>query len=159
MISFEYAKILQEIVAFGAFFSQPKWTKIIEWLFSFGFTDSDISDWAVSFCWVSGLACLYYLDWTARFKCQMPLKDLFLFKGEFVDCQLPPKKSFGTKSQEFVESKKEVFEQYLQVFLPCYSSLSAGTLLAIQHQNRNEEWKYCQYNVSHVILYKKYISK
>lgn len=69
----------------------------------------------------------------------MPLKDLFLFKGEFVDCQLPPKKSFGTKSQEFVESKKEVFEQYLQVFLPCYSSMSAGTLLAIQHQNRNEE--------------------
>ncbi|XP_025108729.1 sorting nexin-14-like isoform X2 [Pomacea canaliculata] len=39
------------------------------------------------------------------------------FHGEFVDCQLPPKKSFGTKSQEFVESKKEVFEQYLQKLL------------------------------------------
>ncbi|KAL8561662.1 hypothetical protein ACOMHN_001394 [Nucella lapillus] len=39
------------------------------------------------------------------------------FHGEFEDCQLPPKKSFGTKTQEFTESKKDVFEQYLQKLL------------------------------------------
>lgn len=35
--------------------------------------------------------------------------------GGFSACQLPPKKSFGTKNQDFMESKKEQFEQYLQV--------------------------------------------
>jgi sorting nexin-14 len=37
------------------------------------------------------------------------------FHGDFEDCQLPPKKSFGTKRQEFTESRREIFEQYLQV--------------------------------------------
>ncbi|ESO84230.1 hypothetical protein LOTGIDRAFT_184319 [Lottia gigantea] len=37
--------------------------------------------------------------------------------GEFPDCQLPPKKSFGTKNKDFIEGKKEVFEQYLQKLL------------------------------------------
>nr|KAG5713522.1 hypothetical protein BaRGS_024570 [Batillaria attramentaria] len=32
-----------------------------------------------------------------------------------VDCQLPSKKTFGTKTQEFTESRKEIFEKYLQV--------------------------------------------
>lgn len=36
------------------------------------------------------------------------------FHGGFSACQLPPKKSFGTKNQDFMESKKEQFEQYLQ---------------------------------------------
>ncbi|KAK7112643.1 sorting nexin-14-like isoform X2 [Littorina saxatilis] len=40
------------------------------------------------------------------------------FHGDFVkDCQLPPKKSFGTKNQEFTESRKDVFEQFLQKLL------------------------------------------
>ncbi|GAB1606612.1 sorting nexin-14-like isoform X2 [Argonauta hians] len=36
------------------------------------------------------------------------------FHGGFPACQLPPKKSFGTKNQDFMESKKEQFEEYLQ---------------------------------------------
>lgn len=40
------------------------------------------------------------------------------FHGESLqDCQLPPKKTFGTKTQEFTESKKDVFENYLQKLL------------------------------------------
>ncbi|XP_076459987.1 sorting nexin-14-like isoform X3 [Babylonia areolata] len=39
------------------------------------------------------------------------------FHGEFEDCQLPPKKTTGTKNQEFTESRKDVLEQYLQKLL------------------------------------------
>ncbi|XP_046344151.1 sorting nexin-14-like isoform X1 [Haliotis rufescens] len=38
------------------------------------------------------------------------------FHGEF-DCQLPPKKTFGTKNQEFIEGRREVFELYVQKLL------------------------------------------
>ncbi len=37
--------------------------------------------------------------------------------GEFEDTGLPAKKSFGTKNKEFLENKREGFEQYLQVCL------------------------------------------
>ncbi|XP_074646069.1 sorting nexin-14-like [Tubulanus polymorphus] len=39
------------------------------------------------------------------------------FHGEFPDCKPPPKKSLGTKSAEFLESKRLVFEKYLQKLL------------------------------------------
>ncbi|KAK6170027.1 hypothetical protein SNE40_018516 [Patella caerulea] len=39
------------------------------------------------------------------------------FHGEFTDCLLPARKSFGTKNQDFIEGKKEVFELYLQKLL------------------------------------------
>ncbi|XP_041362664.1 sorting nexin-14-like isoform X2 [Gigantopelta aegis] len=39
------------------------------------------------------------------------------FHGDILDCQLPSKKSFGTKNQDFIEGKKEIFEQYLQKLL------------------------------------------
>ncbi|KAI0214870.1 Sorting nexin-14 [Lamellibrachia satsuma] len=39
------------------------------------------------------------------------------FHGEFDDIQLPPKKSFGTKNVEFLDSKKAALEQYLQRLL------------------------------------------
>lgn len=39
------------------------------------------------------------------------------FHGDFVDCQLPPKKSFGTKTQEFTVSRRGAFEGYLQKLL------------------------------------------
>ena len=35
--------------------------------------------------------------------------------GEFEDTALPSKKSFGTKNKEFLESKREAFESYIQV--------------------------------------------
>ena len=35
--------------------------------------------------------------------------------SELEDCVLPPKKIIGTKTQEFIEGKKELFENYLQV--------------------------------------------
>ena len=36
--------------------------------------------------------------------------------GELMqDCQLPAKKSFGTSKHEFIDNKREQFEQYLQV--------------------------------------------
>ena len=37
------------------------------------------------------------------------------FHGEFEDARIPPKKSFGTKNPEFLESKIKDFQQYLQV--------------------------------------------
>ncbi|CAL1530450.1 unnamed protein product [Lymnaea stagnalis] len=39
------------------------------------------------------------------------------FHGELTECQLPAKKSFGTKKQDFTESKKADFENYLQKLL------------------------------------------
>ncbi|BFZ02791.1 hypothetical protein BsWGS_05830 [Bradybaena similaris] len=39
------------------------------------------------------------------------------FHGEFLDCQLPAKKSFRTKNQDFTEGKKADFEAYLQKLL------------------------------------------
>ncbi|KAK3101648.1 hypothetical protein FSP39_005188 [Pinctada imbricata] len=40
------------------------------------------------------------------------------FHGDLLlDCQLPPKKIVGTGKQEFIEGKKELFEQYLQKLL------------------------------------------
>ena len=39
------------------------------------------------------------------------------FHGEFEDAQIPPKKAFGTKNPEFLESKIKDFEQYLQYLL------------------------------------------
>ncbi|KAK3774463.1 hypothetical protein RRG08_000416 [Elysia crispata] len=39
------------------------------------------------------------------------------FHGIFNDCQLPAKKSFGTKNQDFTEGKKPDFENYLQKLL------------------------------------------
>ncbi|XP_060564967.1 sorting nexin-14-like [Ruditapes philippinarum] len=36
---------------------------------------------------------------------------------ELEDCVLPPKKFIGTKTQEFIEGKKELFENYLQKLL------------------------------------------
>ncbi len=39
------------------------------------------------------------------------------FHGEFEDAFLPSKKSFGTKNKEFLEAKREQFEQYLQILL------------------------------------------
>ena len=37
------------------------------------------------------------------------------FHGEFDDTQLPPRKTFSTKDQKFLEFRRESFEQYLQV--------------------------------------------
>ncbi|KAJ8299813.1 hypothetical protein KUTeg_023873 [Tegillarca granosa] len=37
--------------------------------------------------------------------------------GLLADCQLPPKKSFGTSNYDFIDGKKEVFELYLQKLL------------------------------------------
>lgn len=43
---------------------------------------------------------------------------LLEFHGELMqDCQLPAKKSFGTSKHEFIENKREQFEQYLQKLL------------------------------------------
>ncbi|XP_012936262.1 sorting nexin-14 isoform X1 [Aplysia californica] len=39
------------------------------------------------------------------------------FHGESLDCQLPAKKSFGTKNQNFMEAKKGDVESYLQKLL------------------------------------------
>ncbi|XP_059174499.1 sorting nexin-14-like isoform X2 [Physella acuta] len=39
------------------------------------------------------------------------------FHGELPECQLPAKKSFGTKKQDFTEGKKTDFENYLQKLL------------------------------------------
>ena len=38
-----------------------------------------------------------------------------LFLGEFTDCLLPAKKLMGTKNHDFMDSKRDAFEQYLQV--------------------------------------------
>ena len=38
-----------------------------------------------------------------------------ILTGEFEDCALPSKKAFGTKTKEFLESKREAFEAYIQV--------------------------------------------
>ena len=35
--------------------------------------------------------------------------------GEYMDCILPAKKTFGTRNYEFMDSKKDQFENYLQV--------------------------------------------
>ncbi|XP_064595473.1 sorting nexin-14-like isoform X2 [Liolophura sinensis] len=37
--------------------------------------------------------------------------------GVWADCSLPPKKSFGTKNQDFMEEKRDALEQYLQKLL------------------------------------------
>ena len=37
------------------------------------------------------------------------------FLGEFTDCLLPAKKLMGTKNHDFMDSKRDAFEQYLQV--------------------------------------------
>ncbi|ELT98993.1 hypothetical protein CAPTEDRAFT_203562 [Capitella teleta] len=37
------------------------------------------------------------------------------FHGDFEDALLPPKKLVGTRNQEFLESKRPAFEQYLQI--------------------------------------------
>ncbi|KAL5007355.1 hypothetical protein ScPMuIL_016161 [Solemya velum] len=39
------------------------------------------------------------------------------FHGEFPDCQLPPKKTFGTKNYNFMDERRETFELYLQRLL------------------------------------------
>ncbi|XP_077979944.1 sorting nexin-14-like [Glandiceps talaboti] len=39
------------------------------------------------------------------------------FHGVFEDCTLPSKRSFGTKTSEFVESKRQVLEKWLQTLL------------------------------------------
>lgn len=49
------------------------------------------------------------------------------FVGEFDDAILPPKKLVGTRNQEFLESKRIAFEQYLQVSL--ISSIAPKELL------------------------------
>lgn len=44
---------------------------------------------------------------------------LSLFKtGTFEDAQLPSKRIIGPKNSEFLESKREEFQEYLQVFTP-----------------------------------------
>ena len=44
------------------------------------------------------------------------LLGIVCFLGELKqDCQLPAKKSFGTCKHEFIDNKREQFEQYLQV--------------------------------------------
>lgn len=40
--------------------------------------------------------------------------------GVWADCSLPPKKSFGTKNQDFMEEKRDALEQYLQVGTSMY---------------------------------------
>ena len=40
---------------------------------------------------------------------------VFFGLGDMEDCQLSVRKTFGTKSKEFVEGKRLGFEQYLQV--------------------------------------------
>ena len=42
-------------------------------------------------------------------------KMILYLTGDFKDCSLPEKKVFGTKNQEFIDSSREPFEQYLQV--------------------------------------------
>ena len=39
------------------------------------------------------------------------------FHGDFEGTHLPPKKSFGTKNKDFLDSKIQSFEQYLQVIV------------------------------------------
>lgn len=41
-----------------------------------------------------------------------------LFSGTFADAQLPSKRIIGPKNYEFLESKREEFEEYLQVIQP-----------------------------------------
>lgn len=43
--------------------------------------------------------------------------------SELEDCVLPPKKLMGTKSQEFIDSKREAFEAYLQVNFVFYRNI------------------------------------
>ncbi|XP_077408109.1 sorting nexin-14-like isoform X2 [Vanacampus margaritifer] len=51
------------------------------------------------------------------------------FHGAFADTQLPPKRILGPKNHEFLTSKREDFEDYLQKLLR-YSELSNSQLLA-----------------------------
>ncbi|XP_077442886.1 sorting nexin-14-like isoform X2 [Stigmatopora argus] len=51
------------------------------------------------------------------------------FHGAFPDAQLPPKRILGPKNQEFLTSKREDFEAYLQKLLR-YPELSNSQLLA-----------------------------
>ncbi|XP_061610345.1 sorting nexin-14-like isoform X2 [Phyllopteryx taeniolatus] len=51
------------------------------------------------------------------------------FHGAFADAQLPPKRILGPKNHEFLSSKRESFEDYLQKLLR-YPELSNSQLLA-----------------------------
>ncbi|XP_049612143.1 sorting nexin-14 [Syngnathus scovelli] len=51
------------------------------------------------------------------------------FHGTFADAQLPPKRILGPKNHEFLTSKREDFEDYLQKLLRC-PELSNSQLLA-----------------------------
>lgn len=51
-------------------------------------------------------SCLYFTPFFPR---------LTLFSGPFEDAQLPSKRIIGPKNYEFLESKREEFEKYLQV--------------------------------------------
>ena len=47
---------------------------------------------------------------------------VLVFPGEFEDAPLPTKKLVGTRNQEFLETKRAAFEQYLQVRPSCLFS-------------------------------------
>nr|XP_057942390.1 sorting nexin-14 [Doryrhamphus excisus] len=51
------------------------------------------------------------------------------FHGTFADAQLPPKRILGPKNHDFLASKREEFEEYLQRLLQ-YTELSNSQLLA-----------------------------
>lgn len=52
---------------------------------------------------------------------------LLMIAGTFVDAQLPSKRLIGPKNYEFLVSKREEFEAYLQVFDVRMSNLTFST--------------------------------
>ena len=65
------------------------------------------------------------------------MRNEFVLTGKMDDYLLPAKKLIGTKNQDFIDGKREVFEQYLQVNV--FGSFSLGFYHLILSLNGSEE--------------------
>ena len=61
---------------------------------------------------INEILSLMHIEYTKPF---IDIHVLCFFTGEFIDCLLPPKKLIGTKNHDFMDGKRELMEQYIQV--------------------------------------------
>ena len=61
-----------------------------------------------------------------------------IFLGEFTDCLLPAKKLMGTKNHDFMDSKRDAFEQYLQV-----SGKIENMSTVVNKRDTDQQCSYC----------------